>query len=400
MAKTSSKKAKSRRPQKQQPAKPKAPQTFAPAKSLKYEAQKESRTEEKTPIPKAKTSSKNWFIRQAQTLRAKNRKFRSERVRLHKSFKRSYREEYLRKTQTPGLLNHAVSTFQVIFKNWKVFVPFIAIMVVLYIILVGLLSENLYQQFQNAISESNAQLAGNELGNFATASLLLISTITTGGFDAGMDEVGMVFMVELFLVMWLVTIFLLRHYYSGSRPKLRDALYNAMTPFISTIIIFIVIFIQAIPIMLVLITYSAAVSTNFLTTPFYALVYFIFAALMILLSMYMLSSSLMALAAVTAPGVYPVAALGSAADITAGRRTRIIIRLFYLFLVIGLVYVVIMLPIILIDLGLKSAFSWLAGWPIVPFFLLVVTCFVFIYATTYIYRYYRWLLEYDEKSTL
>lgn len=354
----------------------------------------------KSTQPKPKSLSKNYFIRQAQVARAKFKRYRSERVRLHKSFKRSYREDYVRKTSTPGLLNHAVTTFQVIFKNWKVFLPFIGIMVVLYIILVGLLSENLYQQFQDAINESNAELAGNELGNFAKASLLLISTVATGGFDSGMDEVGMVFMVELFLVMWLVTIFLLRHYYSGSHPKLRDALYNAMAPFISTILIFVIIFLQAIPIMLVLITYSAAISTNFLATPFYALVYFIFAALMILLSLYMLSSSLMALTAVTAPGVYPGVALGSAADITAGRRTRIIIRLFYLILVVALIYIVTMLPVILIDLGLKSALSWLEGVPIVPFFLLVVTCFVFVYATAYIYRYYRWLLDYDEKSTL
>lgn len=354
----------------------------------------------KSTQPKPKSLSKNYFIRQAQVARAKFKRYRSERVRLHKSFKRSYREDYVRKTSTPGLLNHAVTTFQVIFKNWKVFLPFIGIMVVLYIILVGLLSENLYQQFQDAINESNAELAGNELGNFAKASLLLISTVATGGFDSGMDEVGMVFMVELFLVMWLVTIFLLRHYYSGSRPKLRDALYDAMAPFISTILIFVIIFLQAIPIMLVLITYSAAISTNFLATPFYALVYFIFAALMILLSLYMLSSSLMALTAVTAPGVYPGVALGSAADITAGRRTRIIIRLFYLILVVALIYIVTMLPVILIDLGLKSALSWLEGVPIVPFFLLVVTCFVFVYATAYIYRYYRWLLDYDEKSTL
>lgn len=354
----------------------------------------------KSTQPKPNSLSKNYFIRRAQVARAKFKRYRSERVRLHKSFKRSYREDYVRKTSTPGLLNHAVTTFQVIFKNWKVFLPFIGIMVVLYIILVGLLSENLYQQFQDAINESNAELAGNELGNFAKASLLLISTVATGGFDSGMDEVGMVFMVELFLVMWLVTIFLLRHYYSGSRPKLRDALYNAMAPFISTILIFVIIFLQAIPIMLVLITYSAAISTNFLATPFYALVYFIFAALMILLSLYMLSSSLMALTAVTAPGVYPGVALGSAADITAGRRTRIIIRLFYLILVVALIYIVTMLPVILIDLGLKSALSWLEGVPIVPFFLLVVTCFVFVYATAYIYRYYRWLLDYDEKSTL
>ncbi len=322
---------------------------------------------------------------------------RSKHIHLHKSFKRSYREDYQRKTETPGLLSHAMTTFQLIFKHWKTFFALIAIMTVAYIILVGLLSEDLYQQFQTSIDETSTGLANGKIGNFAKAGLLLISTITTGGLDTGMGEVQTVFMVALFLIMWLVVIYLLRHFLAGGRPKLRDALYNALLPLISTLLVFVVIFIQAIPLMLVAITYSAAIMTDFLSTPFYALVYFIFAAVMILISVYLLSSSLMALVAVTAPGVYPMAAIMNASDLMAGRRVRFILRAFYLILVIALIYLVTMLPIILIDLWLKSVWSWLAGWPIVPFFLLVATCFVFIYATTYLYRYYRWLLDYKEQ---
>lgn len=270
-------------------------------------------------------------------------------------------------------------------------------MTVAYIVLVGLLSEDLYQQFQTSIDETSTGLANGQIGNFAKAGLLLISTITTGGLDTGMGEVQVVFMVALFLIMWLVVIYLLRHFLAGGRPKLRDALYNALSPLISTLLVFVVIFIQAIPLMLVAITYSAAVMTDFLSTPFYALVYFIFAALMVLISAYLLSSSLMALVAVTAPGIYPMSALLNASDLMAGRRIRLLLRLFYLFFVIAIIYLITMLPIILIDLGLKNLWSWLAGWPIVPFFLLVVTCFVFVYATAYLYRYYRWLLDYKEQ---
>lgn len=330
-------------------------------------------------------------------LQAKIQSKRAGHVHLHKTFKRSYREDYQRKTETPGLLSHAMTAFQLIFKHWKTFFALIAIMTVAYIILVGLLSEDLYQQFQTSIDETSAGLAQGQIGNFAKAGLLLISTITTGGLDTGMGEVQTVFMIALFLIMWLVTIYLLRHFLAGGKPKLRDALYNALGPFISTLLVFVVIFIQAIPLMLVAITYSAAIMTDFLSTPFYALVYFIFAALMVLLSVYLLSSSLVALVAVTAPGVYPMAALMNASDLMAGRRTRLILRLLYLLFVVAIIYLVAMLPIILIDLWLKSVWTWLAGWPIVPLALLIVTCFVFIYATTYLYRYYRWLLDYKEQ---
>lgn len=329
-------------------------------------------------------------------LRARWQEFRSQRVRPHRSFKRSYREDYVRETKAPGLLSHAVTTFQFIFKHWKTFVPFILVMTVMYILLVGLLSEDLYTQFQDSIDSVDAELAGGEIGKFAKAGLLLLSTITTGGLDSGMGEVQMVFMLLLFLIIWLVTIYLTRHFLAGGKPKLRDGLYNALSPLISTLLVFVVIFIQAIPVMLVIITYSAAIATNFLATPFYALVYFIFAALMILLSTYLLSSSLIALVAVTAPGVYPLQALTSASDLMMGRRTKFIIRIIYLFIVVALIYAVIMTPIIIIDLVIKEAWEWIYGIPIVPFFLLIMTCFVFIYATIYIYRYYRWLLDYQE----
>lgn len=323
--------------------------------------------------------------------------WRAPHVHLHKSFRRSYREDYLRQTKTPGLLSHAMLTFKTLFRHWRTFGLLIALMVALYVLCVGLMSEEFYQQFQQAIDLSSAEVAGGDIGNFAKAGLLLISTVTTGGLDTGMGDVQTVFMVILFLILWLVTIFLLRHFLAGENPKLRDGLYNALGPLLSTLLIFVIIFIQAIPLMLVIITYSAAVLTDFLSTPFYALLYFIFAALMLLLSGYWLSSSLMALVAVTAPGMYPLRALFAASDVMAGRRVRFILRLLYLLLVVGLIYIIVMLPIILLDLWLKGMWSWLASWPIVPFCMLVVTCFVFIYFTAYIYLYYRWLLNYHEK---
>lgn len=333
-----------------------------------------------------------------QSLKTKIRDFRAKHIHLHKSFKRSYREDYMRQTSTPGLLSHAMITFKTIFKHWRTFLPFIALMVALYMLMVGLMSEEFYQQFQTSIDQTNAEIsAENKLGNFAKAGLLLISTVTTGGLTTGMDETGMVFMILLFLMMWLITIYLLRHFLAGRHPRLRDGLYNALAPLLSTLVIFVIIFIQAIPLMLVIISYSVALATDFLSMPFYALLYFIFASLMLLLSGYLLSSSIMALVAVTAPGIYPLTAVFAASDLMAGRRIRMVLRILYLFLVVALIYIITILPIILLDLWLKSIFSWLSGWAIVPFCLLVVTCFVFIYATTYIYLYYRWLLDYKEK---
>lgn len=350
-------------------------------------------TQKKTP----KAPEKLGFfasIKLALAKRKDKRAFRNAtKTKLHKSFKRSYREDYVRKTELPGLLSHASATFKLIFKNKKLFIPLIILIVVFNIILVGLMSEESYNTFKEALDDTNEQLTKGQLGNLGKAGLLLIGTVTTGGLNRGMTEVQQVFMILLLIITWLVTIYLARHILAGHKVKLRDGLYNALTPFISTLCIVGTIFIELIPIFVVIITYSAALATDFLATPFYALVYFIFAVLLILLSSYLLSGSLMAMIAVTAPGLYPMTALNTATDIVAGRRIKFIIRILFLFFILALCWIVVMLPFILLDNLLKANIEWLDNIPLVSLMLLNMTIFSIIYTAVYFYLFYRKLLD-------
>ncbi|MBR2659032.1 hypothetical protein IKG28_01085 [Candidatus Saccharibacteria bacterium] len=322
-------------------------------------------------------------------------KTRSKRVRLHKSFRRSYREDYKRELEVPGIMYHIFATFRIIFKNWKLFLPLLIISVIMAVVFVGLMSESNYRQFQDILDQTTESMGVGDIGNFAKSGLLLISTVTTGGLSGGSSESATVFAVIIFLIIWLTTIFLIRHRLAGHKVKLRDGLYNAMTPLISTFVVFAIAVIQCIPLFLLIIAYSAAVQTNFLATPFYALVFFIFAMVMIIISGYLLSSSLIALVAVTAPGMYPLKALHAASDLMMGRRVRFIIRLVALMLALAIVWVIVMLPLILIDLSLRG-FEWTANVPFVPICLLTMTCFTGIYISVYLYLYYRWMLGYKE----
>lgn len=329
-------------------------------------------------------------------VKAKVKEKRVGRVQLHRSFRRSYREDYHREIEVPGIMYHIFAAFRIIFKNWKLFVPLLIIVVILNSILVGIMSESTYTQFQDVLDQTSVQVAGGDIGNVAKAGLLLISTVTTGGLSGESSEAATVFGVIIFLIIWLTTIFLLRHRLAGHKVKLRDGLYNATTPLISTFVVFAIAVIQCVPIFLLIIVYSAAVQTDFLATPFYALVFFIFAALMILLSGYLLSSSLIALVAVSAPGLYPLKALNAASDLMMGRRIKFILRVVALILVLAIVWVIVMLPLIVFDLWMKT-FEWTAGIPFIPVCLNVMTCFTGIYVTTYLYLYYRWMLNYDEE---
>ena len=103
----------------------------------------------------------------------------------------------------------------------------------------------------------------------------------------------------------------------------------------------------------------------------------------------------MAMIAVTAPGLYPMTAMNTASDIVAGRRIRFIIRILFVFLVLALCWIVVMLPIILIDSALKANIEWLSSIPIVSFFLLFMTVFSTVYIAVYFYLFYRKLLDMD-----
>ncbi|MBR5647819.1 hypothetical protein IKW73_02705 [Candidatus Saccharibacteria bacterium] len=320
----------------------------------------------------------------------------SKRVRLHKSFRRSYREDYRRELEVPGIMYHIFATFKMIFKNWKLFLPLLVLSVVLAILFVGLMSESSYREFQDILDQNVKDMGMGDVGNFAKSGLLLISTITTGGLSGESSESATVFAVIIFLILWLTTIFLVRHLLAGHKIKLRDGLYNAMTPLLSTFAVFAVAMIQCIPIFLLVIVYSAAVQTGFLNTPFYALVFFIFAMVMIVISGYLLSSSLIALVAVTVPGMYPMRALHAASDLMMGRRVKFIVRLIALIFALVVVWIIVMLPLILFDLLMRN-FEWTESIPFIPVCLLTMTCFTGIYISAYLYLYYRWMLNYDEK---
>lgn len=266
----------------------------------------------------------------------------------HKSFKRTYREDYIRETNVPGIMYHVMTSFQTVFKNWRLFLPLLLVAVAICVVFIG--------------------------------------------FSETFSNVETFFSVIVFLILWLTTIFLLRHLMAGHEVKLRDGLYNAMTPLISTFIVFVVALVQCIPIFLLIIAYSAAVQTEFLSTPFYALVFFVFALLMIAISGYLLSSSLIALVAVSAPGMYPFHALRVSSELMMGRRVKFILRLVALVITLAIIWVVIMGPLILFNSWLQQ-FEWMTSVPFIQVCLAIMTCFSTIYITVYLYSYYRWLLK-------
>lgn len=257
----------------------------------------------------------------------------------HKSFKRSFREDYQRDLNVPGMAEHIFRSFEIIFKNWRLFLPLTVIAAVLSVLLVG-------------------------------TNLVL-------------NETTWVFGILIFLMLWLVVIYILRKLLDQKQVSLKEAFFNAMTPLISTLVVFVVIVIQCVPIFLLIIAYSAAVKTEFLSTPFYALLFLGFAFLMITISGYLLSSSVIVLIAVTAPGLYPLAAFRAVSDLMMGRRMRFLLRLIALILVLAVIWMIVMIPVLALKLPAI----------VVAIAVTILTCISAVYLTVYLYLYYKWLLK-------
>ena len=327
---------------------------------------------------------------------------KQDEVRLHRSFKRSYYEDYQRKTELPSLTSQASAAFKMFFKFWKIFLPLLLIFVGLYIFLIGAMSENTLADVRANVEQTNKDVADGKIGTVGKAGLTLLGIISTGGLTT-MNDAQVVIAVLLFTIIWLVTIYLARHLLAGHQEiKMRDGFYSALSPLVSTLVVGLIIFLEAVPIMLTIIVFQVALTTEFLSTPFYALLFFMFAALMITLSLYLLSSSFFAIIVVSAPGLYPLTAVRMAKNLIMGRRLRFLIRVFYLVIIVALLYLLLLMPAIILDGILKAQFAWLAESkiPFVAIIQLTITVFIFIYLSIYFYLFYRALLDYNDDAKL
>ncbi|MBR6505575.1 hypothetical protein IKT18_01910 [Candidatus Saccharibacteria bacterium] len=234
-------------------------------------------------------------------------------------------------------------TFSLIFKNWKLFLPLLSLA-----FLIGLLAIGVNEE-----------------------SLMIIN-------------------VFIVIMLWLTSIFFVRRILKKKPVRFRDGIFNAMTPFFSSLVILIVIAIQCIPIMIVIIAYSAAVETNLFGDMFYGSLFVLFALAMSALSLYLISGSLMAMVAVSAPGMYPLRALELIHEVMVGERIGFIVKLITMVLVLALIWVAVVGIGVLIELGLRNLGQYV---PVTTATIFICGCFSTIYVAVYLYLYYHKILK-------
>lgn len=312
----------------------------------------------------------------------------------HRSFRRTRRRDYVRSLKLPGHWAFTHFVWKTLWQHRKLFSLLMVVYAVITIGLVGIASQDTYSQLNTEIKKTGDELLTGNWGQLGQAGLLLMTGVT-GGINDTMTEPQQIYAAIILLFTWLTTVWLLRALLAGKHPRLRDGLYHAGAPMLSTVLVGLVAIIQLLPLAIAVIAYAAAAATGLLDKGVEAMLFWVAAGLLALLSLYWLTSTFIALVVVTLPGMYPMHALRTAGDLVVGRRLRILLRILWLLLGIAIAWIVVLVPIILFDTWLKSLLPAIQWVPVVPVALLAMGTLTVIWAASYIYLLYRRIVDDD-----
>lgn len=316
----------------------------------------------------------------------------------HRSFQLSRRRDYIRPLELPGNVSFTVEVTRTLWKYKNIFGALALVYAALSIVLVGLQSQETYGTLSDTLRGLSSNVFEGDISALGQAGIVFASIFTSGA-TGGATEVQQLLAVLLFLMVFLATVWLLRNLLAGHKVKLRDGLYNSGAPIFAMIVVAIVIIVQLIPVLIAVVGYTAAAATGLIEAggaP--AMAFWVAAALLAILSLFWVTSSLFAMIIVTLPGMYPFRALKTAGDIVLGRRIKILLRWLWMLLVVLVAWAVILIPVILIDMGLKSLWPAIDWLPIVPFVMLFTATASTIWISGYIYLLYRKVVDYAPKS--
>lgn len=344
------------------------------------------------PTSSKKTELNSWFKKAIAAQKARYYSFMGRRP--HRSFRLSRRRDYVRPLELPGNIVFTHEVTKTVWQHKTTFLLLALVYAFLYAVLVGVQSQETYTTLSDLLKETSGDAFSGNWGAIGQAGLLLV-TVASSGVSTEATESQQIFSVLIFLLIWLTTVWLVRNLLAGHKVKLRDGLYNSGAPLFATIIITLFIAIQLIPLAVAFIAYNAATTTGLIATGgAAAMLFWIGAGLLALLSLYWVTSSLFAMIIITLPGMYPYRAIQTAGDMVLGRRIKILLRWLWMGLMIILAWAIVIIPIILLDMGLKSLWPAIEWLPIVPVSTLLMAAASTVWMSAYVYLLYRKVVDY------
>lgn len=229
------------------------------------------------------------------------------------------------------------------------------------------------------IQDTASQIFSGKWAGLLTAGVLFSSVAGSSNAAAQTSTSG--YQPILVIMMTLTYVWSLRQIFAKQRLKIKDAFYEGIRPFVPFLLVLGVIALQLVPLTIGTWLYGIVISQFIAVTMLEKVLWFMLFALLGLLSIYMVSSSIFALFIVALPQMTPMKALRSARKLVLHRRWVVMRKVLFLPVVMLLMLGAIMLPFLL----------WLPGLAEAVYFILTIVGLPF--AVTYIYGLYRELLN-------
>jgi hypothetical protein len=178
-----------------------------------------------------------------------------------------------------------------------------------------------------------------------------------------------------------VIIWTLRQVYGNNKVRIRDGFYSGIAPLVQFIFVLLVVGLDLIPGAIGIIVYSAVSGNGIATLALEKALWILVTALMVLLSLYLVTSTIFALYVVTLPDMTPMRALRSSRELVQYRRWTVMRKV--LFMPFALIFIgsALMIPFLIFITKLA------------PFVFFAMSAAVVAVVHSYMYGLYRELLN-------
>lgn len=319
------------------------------------------------------------------SLAARRRAFLGRRP--HRSFKKTNKHDLPSRPHMPGYIALTTEVLRTMRRFWPTMLFFTFFYACISSIIIGFIQQQNYHKILETFEKVGSEMLRGQYDR-SVEVFSAAGVIVTGGLNGPLSEAQQLSMLFLGLIVWLCVVWYLRHRLAGKNVRIRDALYNACAPLVSTLMLGFVLLVQLLPALIGIFLYVTAALGGVLESGVESMVFGIAVLLMVVLSLYWVTATEFALIIVTLPGMYPGAALREAGDIAIGRRLPLALRLLWLLACVLVVWFVILMPLVWLN-----SLSWLQAVPLVPIVSQGLAGATAVFTATYIYLLYRRLID-------
>ncbi|HSW66096.1 MAG TPA: hypothetical protein VLI54_03085 [Bacillota bacterium] len=284
-----------------------------------------------------------------------------------------------RRIKPTGTLPSAYRIFggavKVLFKHWRVFLGMVLIYGVLNLVLVrGFSGSANLTDIKNTL---DGALKG-DWSQAASGGLLFVYLLGSAGNSA--SATAGAYQLILTLITSVAFIWTLREVYQDNKVRVRDGFYVGVFPMVPFMVVLVTIGLQLLPAAAGIYAYGLVTSNGVAASGLEQVLWAVAMAVLILLSLYMICSSLFALYIVCLPGMTPLHALRSARKLVAARRWMVMRKIIFLPVALVVISGIVTIPFILY------------ATPAAPWVIFGLTMLLLPLIHSYLYRLYRALL--------